>query len=129
MILLDGLPFLGIATQSNHIPQPNPLMSKAIHIQSFPATEVASLLDHLRLVEIPIPEPKQGEVLVNIYLRPVNPTDVFMTLGAWGTDFATPRVPGSEGDLSAPQGSTATLEAMRHVTAMLQNPLESSLIC
>ncbi|KAK9865601.1 hypothetical protein WJX84_007390 [Apatococcus fuscideae] len=51
---------------------------------------------HTRFVEKEIPEPGQGEVLVQVYLRPVNPTDVILITTGWG-HIPTPAVPGSEG--------------------------------
>lgn len=54
-------------------------------------------LSHVQVVEAPIPEPKQGEVLVNAYLRPVNPTDVILIKTGWGGMVPLPSTPGSEG--------------------------------
>lgn len=51
---------------------------------------------HTRFVEKEVPEPGQGEVLVQVYLRPVNPTDVILITTGWG-QIPTPAVPGSEG--------------------------------
>ena len=54
-------------------------------------------LSHVQVVEAPVPEPKQGEVLVNAYLRPVNPTDVILITTGWGGLVPLPSTPGSEG--------------------------------
>ena len=54
-------------------------------------------LSHVQVVEAPVPEPKQGEVLVNAYLRPVNPTDVILIKTGWGGLVPLPSTPGSEG--------------------------------
>lgn len=35
----------------------------------------------VEIQEVAIPEPKEGEVLVNIKLRPVNPADLFSVQG------------------------------------------------
>lgn len=69
-------------------------MAKAVHLTKFAGDE---FLDHISVVDVPIPEPGEGEVLVNIYLRPINPTDVLFMKGAYGGGFSLPRVPGSEG--------------------------------
>mmetsp|Transcript_35445 Transcript_35445/g.78638 ORF Transcript_35445/g.78638 Transcript_35445/m.78638 type:complete len:331 (-) Transcript_35445:737-1729(-) len=69
-------------------------MAKAVHVTKFDAEKY---LDYVTLVEIPIPEPGSGEVLVQPYMRPVNPTDVAFIKGAYGPNFPLPRVPGSEG--------------------------------
>ncbi len=57
-------------------------------------------MDHLALVDVPVPEPAAGEVLVQPFLRPINPTDVLFLKGAYGASFPLPRVPGSEGELA-----------------------------
>jgi hypothetical protein len=54
-------------------------------------------LSHVQVVEAPVPELKQGEVLVNAYLRPVNPTDVILIKTGWGGLVPLPSTPGSEG--------------------------------
>lgn len=69
-------------------------MAKAVHVTGFGGADYAS---HMKLVDIEIPEPGPGQVLVQIYLRPVNPTDILFCSGAYGPDFPCPRVPGSEG--------------------------------
>lgn len=69
-------------------------MAKAIQITGF---DNDNYLDHIRLVDVPIPEPKEGQVLIQVILRPVNPTDVLLIRGRYGKEFPLPRVPGSEG--------------------------------
>lgn len=54
-------------------------------------------LSHVQVVDAPMPEPKEGEVLVNAYLRPVNPTDVILIKTGWGGMVPLPSTPGSEG--------------------------------
>lgn len=54
-------------------------------------------LSHVQVIDAPVPEPKQGEVLVNAYLRPVNPTDVILLKTGWGGMVPLPSTPGSEG--------------------------------
>lgn len=58
---------------------------------------MSSDLSHVQVVDAPMPEPKQGEVLVNAYLRPVNPTDVILIKTGWGGMVPLPSTPGSEG--------------------------------
>ena len=41
-------------------------------------------LDHLQIAQVDVPEPGQGEVLVAIRLRPVNPTDIAQSKGLYG---------------------------------------------
>ena len=49
-------------------------------------------LDHpaeaVQVVQAPIPEPGQGEVLVRLRLRPVNPADLFSVEGRWVVCFS-----------------------------------------
>ncbi len=56
-------------------------------------------LDALTVKSVPIPEPKQGEVLAKILLAPVNPTDVHQLQGLRPIGFKEfPQVGGTEGD-------------------------------
>jgi NADPH:quinone reductase-like Zn-dependent oxidoreductase len=41
-------------------------------------------LDHLQIAQVDVPEPGEGEVLVAIKLRPVNPTDIAQSQGLYG---------------------------------------------
>ncbi len=55
-------------------------------------------LDGAAISQVPIPEPKEGEALVRILLRPVNPTDLVTLHGARAATIQLPTTPGSEGD-------------------------------
>lgn len=68
-------------------------MAKAVHITSFDE----DYLSKLRLVDVPVPEPGHGEVLLHIDLRPINPTDILFASGVYTKDLPTPIVAGSEG--------------------------------
>lgn len=51
-----------------------------------------------RLVKRPVPEPGEGQVLVNILLRPINPSDVMSLIGVYpGFTTKLPGVPGIDG--------------------------------
>lgn len=59
----------------------------------------------LSLVEIPIPEPKENEVLIKVKACAINNTEIWMREGAYGTDSKSgwrpkgvqfPRTPGSD---------------------------------
>lgn len=59
--------------------------------QQNPAVQTVSLekykiekLEHVQINDLPVPEPKEGEVLVRITLRPVNPTDLAQAKGGYG---------------------------------------------
>lgn len=62
-------------------------------------------VDQLRVVDVPIPSPKQGEVLVRVKACGINNTEIWMREGAYGTDKESgwrpegvqfPRIPGSD---------------------------------
>lgn len=53
--------------------------------------------DRLVLEEVTLPEPKAGEVLVDVVYAGVNPVDRYMALGRVAPDGALPRTLGSEG--------------------------------
>lgn len=44
----------------------------------------------MEIVEINRPEPKEGEVLVNICMRPVNPADIFSLQGRFQNHMSSP---------------------------------------
>lgn len=55
-------------------------------------------LDSLTIKTVPIPEPKEGEVLAKILLAPVNPTDVHQLEGVRPIGHKEfPQVGGTEG--------------------------------
>lgn len=51
-------------------------------------------LGSLRVIDMPKPEPAQGEVLVRVTCAPVNPADVLMLQGRYIRDMQPPFVPG-----------------------------------
>lgn len=53
--------------------------------------------EKLGLVEIPIPKPKKGEVLVKMAYSPINPSDLAFLTGNYGIKKPMPIVPGLEG--------------------------------
>ena len=59
----------------------------------------ASFLDEIKVVEVPVPVPSAGEVLVHVRARPVNPADIFSLLGVYPgfVPKEFPAVPGLEG--------------------------------
>ena len=54
--------------------------SKAVQVQAFDLADPASTL---MVVTSAHPTPGAGEVLVQLYLRPVNPADIFSILGVY----------------------------------------------
>lgn len=53
--------------------------------------------EKLELVEIPIPKPKKGEVLIKMAYSPINPSDLAFLTGNYGIKKPLPVVPGLEG--------------------------------
>jgi len=64
---------------------------KAVHIPEHGGPEV------LRLVELPEPEPKPGEVLVRTRAISLNHLDLWVRRGMPGVTIPLPRIPGSDG--------------------------------
>src|SRR5260370_20765411 len=51
----------------------------------------------LTVVEVPVPRPGPGEVLVKVFASPVNPSDLMFITGNYGFKKALPATPGFEG--------------------------------
>jgi NADPH:quinone reductase-like Zn-dependent oxidoreductase len=54
-------------------------------------------LDHFKLIERPIPEPRHGEVVIRIAAVSLNYRDMDMVLGTYPFKFPLPLVPTSDG--------------------------------
>lgn len=54
-------------------------------------------VDVLTVDTVPAPQPGPGEVLVRMQVRPINPSDLFVIRGLYGTLPRLPAVPGFEG--------------------------------
>lgn len=64
------------------------------------STMKAILLEDMNkfsLKEIPMPRPKQGEVLIRMEAAPINPSDIVSLRGQYGLKKQLPFVPGLEG--------------------------------
>lgn len=51
----------------------------------------------LTVRELPVPEPKRGEVLVKLAASPINPSDLSFVAGTYGFRKTLPAIPGFEG--------------------------------
>lgn len=69
-----------------------PQRSCAVHLSAFGAP-----LDVVEVREEPVPRPASGQVLVKVEASPVNPADLNVLEGKYGTLPALPCVPGVEG--------------------------------
>mmetsp|Transcript_22398 Transcript_22398/g.22086 ORF Transcript_22398/g.22086 Transcript_22398/m.22086 type:complete len:266 (+) Transcript_22398:30-827(+) len=54
-------------------------------------------LNQFSLKEVPIPRPKQGEVLIRMEAAPINPSDIVSLKGQYGIKKQLPFIPGLEG--------------------------------
>ena len=71
-------------------------MQQRVVVTSF---NPADFLSTLSVVEGPVPVPQDGEILVRVTARPVNPADVFSIMGVYPgfAPKALPATPGLEG--------------------------------
>ncbi len=69
-----------------------PSIQKALEYQEYGAP-----LDVLRLVELPVPEPGPGEVLVEMQACPIHPSDLGLIQGSYGNPRKPPAIAGREG--------------------------------
>ena len=53
--------------------------------------------DSLRAVDLPVPQPGPGEVLVKVAASPINPSDLMFLRGLYGLKKPLPAIPGFEG--------------------------------
>jgi NADPH:quinone reductase-like Zn-dependent oxidoreductase len=58
---------------------------------------VVHAISGLKVIEIPVPEPRKGQVLVRIDAAPCNPSDLLLLQGKYGALKRLPTVPGWEG--------------------------------
>lgn len=73
----------------------------------------------LRLAEVPVPEPKKGEVLVKMEVAPFNPSDLSFLRGTYTTQAKYPVIPGIEGSgtvVASGGGFMANLRLGKRVT-------------
>jgi NADPH:quinone reductase-like Zn-dependent oxidoreductase len=55
-----------------------PPKQTAVHVKAFNKEDPSAAVE---IVEVDVPSPKQGEVLVRITMRPINPADVISVQG------------------------------------------------
>lgn len=74
----------------------------------------------LHVVELPVPVPADGEVLVRVAAAPINPSDAMFTRGLYGVRKPLPVVPGFEGagTVVAHGGGAAGRALMGHRVAV-----------
>ena len=88
---------LSASTLAQTLAQPGgPLSQQRVVVTSFNA---ADPLSTLAVVDGPVPVPGEGEVLIKITARPVNPADVFSIMGVYPgfAPASLPATPGLEG--------------------------------
>src|SRR6476660_6097742 len=76
-------------------------------------------------VEMPVPRPGPGEVLVRVFASPINPSDLMFIRGLYGFKKSLPAVPGFEGSgtvVEAGTGLTARFLKGRRVACAAADP-------
>src|SRR5262245_20909125 len=53
--------------------------------------------ESITVVEMPVPRPGVGEVLVRVFASPINPSDLMFIRGLYGFKKPLPAIPGFEG--------------------------------
>ena len=59
--------------------------------------DISDAIHSLNIVELPVPRPQRGQVLVRIEAAPCNPSDLLLLQGKYGVLKSLPTVPGWEG--------------------------------
>jgi NADPH2:quinone reductase len=59
--------------------------------------DISDAIQSLTVVELPVPKPQRGQVLVEIEAAPCNPSDLLLLQGKYGVLKSLPTVPGWEG--------------------------------
>ena len=62
--------------------------------------------ESIAVVEMPVPRPGPGEVLVRVVASPINPSDLMFIQGLYGFKKPFPAVPGFEGSGTVVQAGT-----------------------
>lgn len=74
----------------------HPNEMRALQIDEY-HENLGEAIQGLHLVQRPVPNPKHGEVLIQVEATPCNPSDLLFMQGLYGTKKALPAVPGWEG--------------------------------
>lgn len=69
-----------------------PSIQKALHYQ-----EYGDPMEVLTLIELPVPEPGPGEVLIEMQASPIHPSDIGLIMGSYGRPRNPPAIAGREG--------------------------------
>lgn len=69
---------------------------KAIQLGTL-ASDIEQAIQNLKVVDLPLPELKAGEVLIKTHAATCNPSDLAFLVGAYGKKTVPPVVPGFEG--------------------------------
>ncbi len=88
------------------------------------AAQQATARAPLSLVELPVPQPGPGQVLIRVSASPINPSDLSFLAGGYGVKKPFPVVPGFEGSgtvVAAGQGLLPRLWLGRRVACASDN--------
>jgi NADPH2:quinone reductase len=81
--------------------------------------------ENIAVVEMPVPRPGRGEVLVRVFASPINPSDLMFIRGFYGFKKPLPAVPGFEGSdtvVEAGAGIMPRLLKRRRVACATADP-------
>lgn len=90
-----------------------PATMRAVEIRSYDGRP-----ESLAAVELPVPRPGRGQVLVRVAAAPINPSDLMFVRGLYGFKKALPAIPGFEGSgtvVASGKGFMARILAGRRV--------------
>src|SRR5215510_6806649 len=66
-------------------------------------------LESIAVVEMPVPQPGPGEVLIRVFASPINPSDLMFIRGLYGFKKPFPAVPGFEGSGTVVEAGTGLM--------------------
>jgi NADPH:quinone reductase len=75
----------------------NPMTTIAKTMRALQITAYDGKPESLKMVELPVPTPKAGQVLVKMHASPINPSDLLFLSGIYGIKRPLPAIAGFEG--------------------------------
>lgn len=93
---------------------------RAVQLRAYDGTP-----ESIAVVEMPVPRPGPGEMLVRVFASPINPSDLMFIRGLYGFKKSLPAVPGFEGSgtvVEAGTGLTARFLKGRRVACAAADP-------
>jgi len=79
--------------------------------------------ESIAVVEMPVPRPGPGEVLVRVFASPINPSDLMFLRGLYGFKKPLPAIPGFEGSGAVVEAGTRMMPRFIGRWCRLQLPV------